>query len=137
MQERCVLLLGSLGGSVNNVLLEETSKDLVAWDSVQHLKFDIPFMDIKPTIYFDAFLPRVVELATTSTDRQTKVAASELLHALLLHMLGRSVMAAATPHDPAFQMAALYKKIFPALLKLATDVELVSSRFSFSFALGG
>lgn len=56
MKQRCVFLLGSLGGAVNSVLVstetEDLSKDAVAWDSVKHLKFDMPFMDIKPIIYF-------------------------------------------------------------------------------------
>ena len=41
---------------MNNVLVsssaEELSKSAVAWDNVKHLKFDMPFMDIKPVIYF-------------------------------------------------------------------------------------
>jgi hypothetical protein len=56
VRQRCVLILGSLGGSVNNVLVtssaEELSKAAVAWDNVKHLKFDMPFTDIKPVIYF-------------------------------------------------------------------------------------
>jgi len=74
----------------------------------------------------DVFLPRVVELSTLSTDRQTKVAACELLHSLVLYMLGRS------SQQPGMQLAEvadnmekLYKKIFPALMQLACDVEQV------------
>ena len=56
MQQQCVTLLGSLGGSVNHAMVqseaEEVAKAAVAWDTVQHLKFDMPFMDIKPVIYF-------------------------------------------------------------------------------------
>ena len=47
--------LGHLGGSVNMGLLantdEEISQRAIAWDSLQHLKFDVPFEDMKPTIY--------------------------------------------------------------------------------------
>ena len=56
VRQRCVLLLGSLGGAINNVLVtsnaEELAKAAVAWDRVKHLKFDLPFVDIKPVIYF-------------------------------------------------------------------------------------
>ena len=55
VRHRCVRLLGALGGAVNNVLVQTShdalAKHLVAWDMDQHLKFDVPFMDIKPTIY--------------------------------------------------------------------------------------
>ncbi|ELU11183.1 hypothetical protein CAPTEDRAFT_224273 [Capitella teleta] len=124
IQRKCVLLLGSLGGSINHALVfgqTANPPDLVAWDSDQHLKFDLPFLDIKTSIYFDAFLPKVVTLATVSSDRQTKVAACELLHSLVLLMLGRS--ASQPTGNP---MAAIYRKLFPQMLKLATDVEQVS-----------
>ena len=54
---KCVRLLGALGGSVNNALLQsdQTRADnLVAWDMEKHLKFQVPFVDIKPSIYFGA-----------------------------------------------------------------------------------
>ena len=56
VRQRCVFLLGSLGGSVNSVLVhssaQEVAESAVAWDNVMHLKFDVPFVDIKPVIYF-------------------------------------------------------------------------------------
>lgn len=72
----------------------------------------------------DPFLPRVVELARQSSDRQTKVAACELLHSLTLYMLGRS---AQQPGEQQKRqpMDRLYRKLFPALLSLACDVEQV------------
>lgn len=48
-------------------------KKFVAWDSVRRLTFAVPFADMKPVIYLDPFLPRVSELALTTSDRQTKV----------------------------------------------------------------
>ena len=75
----------------------------------------------------DAFLPRVVELATTSSERQTKVAACELLHSLVLLTLGRGALQ--PPSAPGRQqqqqhsMHALYRHVLPAILKLACDVD--------------
>jgi DNA-dependent protein kinase catalytic subunit len=65
-----------------------------------------------------------VELALHSSDRQTKVAACELLHSLTLYMLGRS---AAQPVETQKRhpMDRLYRQIFPALLTLSCDVEQV------------
>ncbi|XP_048248370.1 DNA-dependent protein kinase catalytic subunit-like [Haliotis rufescens] len=129
VKQRVMHYLGSLGGGINHALLsradEEISKQAIAWDTKQHLKFDMPFIDMKPTIYFDQFLPHVVELATKSGDRQTKVAACELLHSLVLYTLGRG---ATLPGDKQKKMPMdrLYKKLFPTILQLACDVELVA-----------
>ena len=66
----------------------------------------------------------MVELARQSSDRQTKVAACELLHSLTLYTLGRSAQqpGGQQNHQP---MDRLYRKLFPALLSLACDVEQV------------
>lgn len=56
---RIIKYLGSLGGSVNYNLLanaqDEITKQAISWDSQKHLKFDMPFMDMKPTIYLGEF----------------------------------------------------------------------------------
>ena len=52
---------------------EEMMKKFVAWDSQQRLSFAVPFTDMKPVIYLDPFLPRIAELALSTSDRQTKV----------------------------------------------------------------
>ncbi|XP_069123844.1 DNA-dependent protein kinase catalytic subunit-like [Argopecten irradians] len=128
---RVMRYLGGLGGSQNYALLAdseaEVSKQAIAWDKNRHLKFDMPFIDMKPTIFLDPFLPHVVALATKSSDRQTKVAACELLHSLVLFSLGRG---ATQPGETAKRnsMAPLYKNLFPVLLQLACDVELVAKQ---------
>lgn len=48
-------------------------KKFVAWDSERRLSFAVPFADMKPVIYLDPFLPRISELALSTSDRQTKV----------------------------------------------------------------
>lgn len=55
------------------VSVEDMMKRLVAWDCEKRLSFAVPFKDMKPVIYLDSFLPRVTELALSSSDRQTKV----------------------------------------------------------------
>ncbi|XP_076075287.1 DNA-dependent protein kinase catalytic subunit-like [Mytilus galloprovincialis] len=128
---RIIKYLGSLGGCVNYNLLATAQEDIteqaISWDTHKHLKFDMPFMDMKPTIYLDSFLPRIVELATTSSDRQTKVAACELLHSLVLFCLGRGASQLGRGQE-RFSMAPLYKKMFPSLLQLACDVEQVAKQ---------
>ena len=73
----------------------------------------------------DPFLAHVSELALKSSDRQTKVAACELLHSLVLFTIGRGAQQPGTEVERA-SMAPIYKNIFPVMLKLACDVELVS-----------
>ncbi|KAK2178223.1 hypothetical protein NP493_553g02004 [Ridgeia piscesae] len=127
----CVRLLGSLGGATNSVLVHGdavgTGGTAVAWDTQQHLLFHVPFVDIKPTISLDPFLPRVVELALTSSERQTKVAACELLHSLVLYALGRGSQQRGA-HATASQMAPLYRKLFPVVMQLSCDVEQVAKQ---------
>lgn len=74
----------------------------------------------------DSFLPRVVELATSSSNRQTKIAACELLHALVIYMIGREAQVLGRC-DIKYHMDPLYRKIFPVVFQLVCDIEQVPS----------
>ncbi|XP_062986775.1 DNA-dependent protein kinase catalytic subunit [Elgaria multicarinata webbii] len=130
VRARVVRLLGSLGGQINRNLVtaassEEKMKTFVSWDTEKHLSFAVPFADMKPVIYLDLFLPRVTELALSASDRQTKVAACELLHSIVVYMLGKgSQMPEGQQSSPP--MSLLYKHTFPILLQLACDVDQVT-----------
>ena len=52
---------------------EERARGCVAWDRERRLSFAVPFVDMKPIIHLDLFLPRVTELALSAGDRHTKV----------------------------------------------------------------
>lgn len=127
---RVVKLLGHLGGKLNRNLVtvvssEEMMKKFVAWDSEKRLSFAVPFADMKPVIYLDPFLPRISELALSTSDRQTKVAACELLHSLVVYMVGKSAqMVEGENRLPP--MYKLHKRLFPVLLHLACDVDQVT-----------
>lgn len=41
-------------------------------------------------VFLDSLLLRIVEVSTSSSDRQAKIVASELLHAICLVMLGNA-----------------------------------------------
>ncbi|XP_058033644.1 DNA-dependent protein kinase catalytic subunit [Ahaetulla prasina] len=130
VRARVVRLLGTLGGQINRHLItaasvEEKMKKFVSWDVEKHLNFAVPFADMKPVIYLDLFLPRVTELALCASDRQTKVAACELLHSIVMFMLGK---ASQIPegHENSPPMFHLYKRMFPVLLRLACDVDQVT-----------
>ncbi|XP_058131499.1 DNA-dependent protein kinase catalytic subunit [Dasypus novemcinctus] len=127
---RVVQMLGSLGGQINRNLVtaassDEMMKKCVAWDREKRLTFAVPFVEMKPVIYLDVFLPRVTELALSASDRQTKVAACELLHSMVMFMLGKATQMPESNQGvpPMYQ---LYKRTFPVLLRLACDVDQVT-----------
>ena len=126
IRHRIVLFLGSLGGQTNSFLVRRgPSPLLISWDSSSHLKYLVPFQDIKPVIYLDPFLPRIIELALHSSDRQSKICACELLHAVTIYTIGYS----ATQPDSVKARSPqrrLYSHIFPAMIRLGCDVEEVS-----------
>ncbi|KAM9024210.1 DNA-dependent protein kinase catalytic subunit [Ara ararauna] len=127
---RVACLLGSLGGQINHNLItatsaEEMMKKCVSWDTEKRLSFAVPFADMKPVIYLDLFLPRVTELALSASDRQTKVAACELLHSIVTYMLGKASQMPDGCQGPP-PMYQLHKRIFPVLLRLACDVDQVT-----------
>ncbi|GFR09046.1 DNA-dependent protein kinase catalytic subunit [Trichonephila clavata] len=132
IQHQIIKFLGRLGKS-NKALLENAYEKLdeiaIAWDSMyrNHLKYSVPFQDMKPDIYFDDFLPLILEIATKSSVRQAKVAACEALHSLVLLMIGQGSILP-DHFQKKYSMEALYKKLFPGLLELACDVEQVTKQ---------
>lgn len=62
--------------------------------------------------FLDSYLVRVVELALTSSNRQTKVVACEFLHALILYMLGVSVSKTYERNKSVSNLCVLFNVIF-------------------------
>ncbi|KAK6293153.1 hypothetical protein J4Q44_G00366540 [Coregonus suidteri] len=130
VRKRVVRLLGHLGGQLNRNLVtatsaEEMMKKFVAWDSEKRLSFAVPFADMKPVIYLDPFLPRITELALSTSDRQTKVAACELLHSLVVYIVGKGSQMV-EGEKGSLPMYNLHKRLFPVLLRLACDVDQIT-----------
>ncbi|KAI1243372.1 hypothetical protein IHE44_0000969 [Lamprotornis superbus] len=130
VRTRVARLLGSLGGQINHNLItatsaEEMMKKCVSWDTEKRLSFAVPFADMKPVIYLDLFLPHVTELALSASDRQTKVAACELLHGIVTYMLGKASQMPEGRQGPP-PMYHLHKRVFPVLLRLACDIDQVA-----------
>ncbi|KAK5584232.1 hypothetical protein RB653_005840 [Dictyostelium firmibasis] len=131
LQNRIIRLLGQLGG--DNVhflgkvsLVGEEIVNGVAWDTEPKVLIKIPFADQNNIdIYLDVVLPNVVNLAEKSPNRQIKVAAGELLHSVLLVMIGNS---ANQSQASQVSYSRLYRKIFPSLICLSTDVEQVTKQ---------
>lgn len=82
-----------VGGRNQDLLSTQLQVDTdhsMAWDSVKRVRFTMPFPDTAPDIWFDELLPRIVHLAESSPERRTKIDACELLHALIVYMIGRN-----------------------------------------------
>ncbi|KAI9209180.1 uncharacterized protein BJ171DRAFT_576762 [Polychytrium aggregatum] len=133
LRRRILTLLGSLGEHSVLALSESVDPEsLNPWDSESRIRLRFPFEDVNVDVHLDDLLPRIAELAEKSPDRKTKVAACELLHVIVIWMVGKTATA---PHDngtepsksPFYQIQV---KIFPILLRLATDIDhLVRSMF--------
>ncbi|UJR22353.1 hypothetical protein I4U23_025415 [Adineta vaga] len=122
VQFRILTYLGSLGNRINYHFIDDTTnyliKEAVAWDNENHITFNVPFDDLKPTIHLDIFLPRIVDLALHSSDRQTKITACELLQSIMLYMIGKSATNRSTA---AATYEKFYEHVFPAVLELSCD----------------
>lgn len=58
------------------------------WDKHDHVPLKVPYQDVTLDLHLDPLVPHVVHLALHSSDRQTKVAAAELLHGILITLIG-------------------------------------------------
>ncbi|XP_021932903.1 DNA-dependent protein kinase catalytic subunit-like isoform X3 [Zootermopsis nevadensis] len=120
LQHDIISFLGQLDSTTCLALLKEPQKeeDSVPWAKCleQPLEFPLPFKDMKLDIKLEKLVPRVVELALTSSDRYTRFTACELLHAIIMFMLGRSQGA-----QTSDKYSELFKKLSLPLLKLGCD----------------
>lgn len=123
----------------NNKMESELGKDLameakkenkygrmIAWDQENVLTFPLPLSSKKIDISLSKILPRVLSLVTTSTDRKTKLRACELLHSILVYMIGRSAERYKEKESKSYKN--LYEHIFPAIFQIASDVEDISTK---------
>lgn len=67
---------------------EKSKENLIKWDVEQKIRLSLHFKDMETTIYLDALIPRICTLAITSSDRKTKIAATELVHGIILYLIG-------------------------------------------------
>ncbi|KAF8935223.1 hypothetical protein BGZ52_000691 [Haplosporangium bisporale] len=105
---------------------DQRSSELLAWDPEPRVKFKIPFQEMKTELQFDELLPRIVDLAENSLNRQIKVASCELLHSIVILMVGSSAFRARDAQDPKKSpFHKIYLRVFPALFRLAVDVDRV------------
>lgn len=88
-QKRILLFLGTLEPEYCLYLVQDTEyTGLVRWNTTQTVRLTLYGNDFHPKIYLDTLMPRICEIATSTTDRQKKVTACEIIHATILYLLG-------------------------------------------------
>lgn len=91
VQSKIIDFVGRLDSEVATYLID-VGEDLepVPWETQPSLRFTLPFPDAKLSMFLDRFVPRVIELAASSGDRNTRVHASEVLYGTVVVLLGTS-----------------------------------------------
>ncbi|VEN54375.1 unnamed protein product [Callosobruchus maculatus] len=85
-----------------------------------HLKIPLPYEDVQLDITYDRFASRITDLALYCSDRKIRVMACELLHALIVILLGR---AKALPEKSLPDLNAILKLFVSSALQLSCDVD--------------
>ena len=116
---RTVKFLGSLGGMSHTLVPETVGGMHTAWDTEPRVEFALPISAMKLDLFLDPILPRVLQLCEQSSDVKTRITACELLHAVVLYMIGRSTVA-----DVKFSRQ--FSRLLPVVFRLATDMETVA-----------
>jgi DNA-dependent protein kinase catalytic subunit len=79
----------------------------------------------------DACLPKLVDLALNAQERDTRIAACEFLHSLMIYMIGKNATQPKVGRGGAAQdgskeiapFAKIYQKLFPVIIRLASETE--------------
>lgn len=120
-QMRILLFIASLDTNIIMQFICKKSMETGAtWNKKDLLKYSLTLSDTEIDIYFDKILPRIILLAQNSGDRRTKVIACEVLHSIVVYVLGKtSQHLTSNPNrfDP------IYIMLCPALLNLSCDHE--------------
>lgn len=91
LQKRILSFIGGLSNSICRSFVENNDiiGDIV-YHKNYHLKINLLFKDIKVNLYLEKLIPRIIELALYCSDRKLRINACEVLHAMVLVLLGIS-----------------------------------------------
>eukprot|EP00891_Asterochloris_glomerata_P007060 jgi/Astpho2/7060/Aster-x0303 len=144
LQPRIQAWLGRMGGAAEVLVsppaglqqaVPHAAPDIVArWDPEDKLGISVPFPgDQEATLWLDCVLPRAAYLAEQHSDRATRVAANEFLHAVTLWIVGTNAKRPLGKDEEDFKSAPtkfhnILAQLYPTLLRLASSAELVSKQ---------
>lgn len=122
LQKEVILFLTTLDSSSYLSLLDgsEERVGVTTWQKEKLLTFPLPFLDMKVDLSLDDILPRLADLATNCSDRQTRSTACELLHAVIMYMLGKEKQLESAQQG---HLTSLWTHLFPSILTLACDMD--------------
>lgn len=88
-QKRIIIFLGTIEPEYCSYLVRDSEyAGLVKWSTSQMVRLTLYGQNFNPKIYMDALIPRISQIATTTTDRQKKVTACEIIQATILYLIG-------------------------------------------------
>ena len=147
VSDRALEFLGRIGG-LNHLIVPselkgaDTHKNLVKefsdsqclnssisliYNHCKSLHFTLPLYSKNIEINLAKIIPRIVEIASTSLHKKMKTAACELLHSLIIYLIGKSAeMSIVKQSNTSF--SNLYRVIFPAMLTIAVDNDEVPAK---------
>lgn len=150
MVDECLQFLGKLGGDAHYIvpnhesienkakfkndilnLSESTQNSYIAWDYDAPLYFSIPLPNYTFDINIPKLLPRLCYLMVNSQSYNLKVTASELMHSIIIYLIGKS---ATNPNQNSsfeeskihsFKKVAgkIYEKVLPFIFKVSCNIE--------------
>jgi hypothetical protein len=120
LQARVVRLLGRAGGDVVILVDADSAAPAggeVRWELVPRVELRAPLAGERDLhLHLDDVLPRVLDLATSSLAYREKAAACELLEASVKLAVGLN-------RADAADFSSVNAKLYPAVLRLATDAD--------------
>ena len=131
---RIVKILGMMGGAAHGLLSASSmisSHELNApWDFESKVSVPIGLIRSASKLKLDSLLPRISQLALSSQDRATKIAACEALYGVTVFSVGKNAQAPVSDASDYTRTESPYRaifgKLFPVLLELAVDAEPVA-----------
>ncbi|XP_031631692.1 DNA-dependent protein kinase catalytic subunit-like [Contarinia nasturtii] len=88
-QKRIILFLGTLEPEYCQHVIQHENANLVKWNTSKIVCLTLYGRDSFNTqIYMDTLIPRICEIATSTTDRQKKMTACEIIQATILYLIG-------------------------------------------------
>ena len=90
VQNKIFKILGELGGDAHNIIEEKKikSNNILSLVNSKSIEYSLPLYNKKYNIYFDNIIPKIADIALFSFIKDKKYAAAELLHSIILYIIG-------------------------------------------------
>ncbi|XP_059489779.1 DNA-dependent protein kinase catalytic subunit-like isoform X2 [Neocloeon triangulifer] len=128
LQRKILIFLAQLDSPTCLSLLKvddfKIAEEAISWTTLKLLKLDLPFAEMKPSIFIDDFLPQICKLTLESSDRHTRITACEMLYSSVLFILGTAVQLNEKTAEYA-ELPKITKNVVPTILLLGCDSDVL------------